>query len=178
MAREPEAESDNPDEVAADAGPGGSLKRTLLLALAMLFPALAGVGLGVMAFPTPPGGALGEDAAGGRAAAADAPPELHAVDPVVVNLAGSLGERFLKLEIAFEWSSAEPDLVREQLQKKKVILRDRMIALLGQKSVRALDSEEGRGLLKEELREGFDQVLFPKGGGKVGRVFFSEFIVQ
>jgi len=174
---QPEA-GENPAAPGAAAKPRG-LVALLLGAIALVFPAAVGVGLGIFAFPPlNPTQALERSAERKKAEAAESKTELHTLEPIVVNLGGTGGQRFLKVTIAFEWRAKLPEQMPDLLARKTVILRDRTIALLGAKTIKAIDSPNGKTLVKKEIQEVFDRVLFPKGAGKVGRIFFAEFIIQ
>jgi flagellar protein FliL len=112
--------------------------------------------------------------------AAPAPPKVeevrsavtHALDNLVLNPAGSGGTRFLMVTAAFELKDAGT----EQLMKDhEAEVRDRILALLGKKTVEELTDPNLRDAIKKQV---LDVVMpvFPKG--TVLKVFFPQFVIQ
>jgi flagellar FliL protein len=96
----------------------------------------------------------------------------HAIDNIVLNPAGSGGTRFLMVTATFELK----DGATEQLMKEHdPEIRDRLLALLGKKTVDDLTEPTLRESIKKEVLDAVSP-LFPKGA--VLKVFFPQFVIQ
>lgn len=157
-------------------GGGARSGRGLILAaLALVLPAVVGAAITLVVLP-PVEGAGGKESAAGVGPPSE--PQLFAIEPVVVNLQGSGAQRYLKVGVAFEWRAQDAEAAKARFERKLIILKDRLIACLGAKTLRAVDSSGGKELLKQELLEAFNTILFPDGGGKIERILYSDFIIQ
>ena len=97
---------------------------------------------------------------------------VHALENLVLNPAGSSGTRFLMVTAAFELKDAGT----EQLMKDhEAEVRDRILALLGKKTVEELTDPAQRDAIKKQVLEAVTPV-FPKG--TVLKVFFPQFVIQ
>ncbi|HEY9230093.1 MAG TPA: flagellar basal body-associated FliL family protein [Gemmatimonadaceae bacterium] len=157
-----------PDGAAA-AAPATSGKRNLIiLATAGL---LAGSAVGLFAI----GPILAK-----RKAAHPAPkveekpttPITHEFQNIVLNPAGSNGTRFLMVSAAFELKDGNTD---QLMKDREPEVRDRILALLGQKSIETLTDFTQRDNIKKEVLEAIAP-MFPKGS--VVKVFFPQFVIQ
>jgi flagellar FliL protein len=96
----------------------------------------------------------------------------HSLDNLVLNPAGSGGTRFLMVTAAFELKDAGA----EQLMKDhEAEVRDRILALLGKKTVEELTEPGEREPIKKQVLDAVIPI-FPKGA--VLKVFFPQFVVQ
>lgn len=97
---------------------------------------------------------------------------LWPMDPFVVNLAESNGERYLKLVVQLEVS--DPLCVQE-LDQLKPKLRDNVLDLLSVKSFNELMELAGKQKLREEMAMRLNAYLTR---GKINKVYFTEFVIQ
>jgi flagellar FliL protein len=96
----------------------------------------------------------------------------HAIDNIVLNPAGSGGTRFLMVSATFELKDGST----EQLMKDhEPEIRDRILSLLGKKTVEDLTEPMLRDVIKKEVLDAVAP-LFPKGA--VRKVFFPQFVIQ
>jgi flagellar FliL protein len=96
----------------------------------------------------------------------------HALDNLVLNPAGSGGTRFLMVSAAFELRDANT----EQLMKDhEAEVRDRILELLGKKTVDELTDPSLRDGIKKQVLEAVIPI-FPQG--TVLKVFFPQFVIQ
>ena len=94
------------------------------------------------------------------------------LDPFVVNLAGSEGNRFLKVTISLELSTPEVNLeLKENIQK----ITDSILVLLSSKAFEDVYSVEGKFKLKDEMTTRVNRFLVV---GHVKDAYFTEFIIQ
>jgi len=94
------------------------------------------------------------------------------LDPFIVNLTDAQGTRYLKAVMQLELSSAK---LGAELDEKMPMIRDDIISLLSSKSFEDISTEPGKRELKKAIMERINRSLT---GGKVTRVFFTEFVVQ
>lgn len=97
---------------------------------------------------------------------------VHTLDNLVLNPAGSNGTRFLLLTIALE---VKNETVLEDMKVRDAELRDAVLAALGGKSVEQLAEMSARDALKSELRDVAAKLFKP---GAVKRVYFPQFVIQ
>jgi len=90
----------------------------------------------------------------------------------VTNLAGDQGTRYLKVTMQFGIS--DPSL-SEELKANSVAIRDAIIAILSSKMYDDIASEDGKQLLKEQIKHAVNRILKK---GKIDEVFFTEFVIQ
>lgn len=116
----------------------------------------------------PAGGEHGE---GGGGAAAN----LHLIDNLVLNPAGSGGSRFLMLATALEFNEAAQV---EEMKARDSEVRDVILRVMGSKSVEELSDMAHREEIKNELADSL-ATLFKKSKKKpIRRVYFPQFVIQ
>ncbi len=158
-----------PATEAAAAAPKG--KRGLILL------AIAGVAAGAAAGLFGVGPIMAERRAHAPPAAEKAadhaePAVTHAIENLVLNPAGSGGTRFLMVTATFQLK----DAAAEQMMKDhEAEVRDRILALLGKKTVDELTDIALRDGIKDEVLSAVSP-MFAKGA--VLKVFFPQFVIQ
>ncbi|WP_043589091.1 flagellar basal body-associated FliL family protein [Geminisphaera colitermitum] len=93
-------------------------------------------------------------------------------EDVVVNLAGSMGTRYLK--VSFIATGADKTLAAEFAQRKAQLL-DVTINVLSSLSLADLEEAGARNLLRERLVSSYNQTL---GRRLAEQVYFTDFVVQ
>ena len=94
------------------------------------------------------------------------------LEPFIVNLAKSGGNRFLKVTVSLEMSSPE---VRLGLKKNIQKVTDSILLLLSTKIFKDVYSIQGKFTLKGEITTRVNQFLTE---GQVKGAYFTEFIIQ
>lgn len=94
------------------------------------------------------------------------------LDGLIVNPAGSGGNRYLALSLAFEMASAQG---KQDLEEKQIVVKDAVLNLLSKRTVDELSDPDRRDVLKKALREETNVIL---GEGTVRRIYFTEFVLQ
>ena len=94
------------------------------------------------------------------------------LDPFIVNLAKSGGNRFLKVTVSLEVSSPK---VRLGLKKNIQKVTDSILLLLSTKTFKDVYSVQGKFTLKGEITTRVNQFLTE---GQVKGAYFTEFIIQ
>jgi flagellar protein FliL len=158
-------------EGAADAatatGKGG--KRTVLIM------AVAGIAAGAAAGLFGVGPILAKRRAAAppkHTAEAQSAAVVHAIENLVLNPAGSGGTRFLMVTATFELKDAAAE---ELMKAREAEVRDRILGLLGKKTIDELTDIAKRDEIKLEVLAAVSPV-FPKGS--VLKVFFPQFVIQ
>ncbi len=94
------------------------------------------------------------------------------LEPIIVNLAKSQGNRFLKVTLSLEMSVPE---VRPDIKKNIQKITDSILLLLSSKLFEDVYSVQGKFTLKNEITARVNPFLVL---GKVKEVYFTEFIIQ
>ena len=94
------------------------------------------------------------------------------LEPFIVNLAKSGGNRFLKVTVSLEMSSPK---VRLGLKKNIQKVTDSILLLLSTKTFKDVYSVQGKFTLKGEITTRVNQFLTE---GQVKGAYFTEFIIQ
>jgi flagellar FliL protein len=188
-----EAKESAPAEAAAPAAAGGGLKSWLpVIAALVLAPAISfAVAEFVLlprltaklnAAPVAPA-AEGEHAAP-EAAAPDAPahggkkgekeagsgPGTYEFANVVVNLAGTMGTRYLKTSFVVTGKNVKP-----AFESDKARLTDVTLSVLSSLTLADLEEAGAKNILREKLVGAYNQTL---GKHLVDQVYFSDFVIQ
>lgn len=96
----------------------------------------------------------------------------HQVDNLVLNPAGSNGTRFLMVTATFELKDGGVD---QTMKDREAEVRDRILGLLGKKTVDELTDISRRDEIKKQVLASVDS-MFPKGA--VLQVYFPQFVIQ
>ncbi len=115
------------------------------------------------------GGHGAKPAKGGDAAAS---PNTYRFENVVVNLAGTMGTRYLKA--SFIVSGPGADIVT-RFDAARPQLGDVTIAVLSSLTLADLEESGSKNIIRERLLAAYNQAL---GGKLVDNLFFSDFVVQ
>lgn len=98
--------------------------------------------------------------------------EFLEVQGLIVNPAGTDGQRYLMINIGLESNKGS---VLEELEEKEIVVRDRVLRLLSQRTVEDLADIGLREPLKDELRGAINRVL---ENGEVTRLYFTQYVLQ
>ena len=140
----------------------------------------------------------GEEAGEGEEAdkAVNQLPDIAVVplEPIVVNLRGSFGRRYLRVAINLgmekdEHDEEDPDKKKDEeegegkglstkaiVEGKLVEIRDVLISLLSAKSIEDVDGWADQDTIRDEIRKVLNRELKLENG--ISKVFFTEFVVQ
>jgi flagellar FliL protein len=115
------------------------------------------------------GGEPGEGGKGGSVS------NLHLIDNLVLNPAGSGGSRFLMLATAIEFADASQV---EEIKARDSEVRDVILRVMGAKTVEDLSDMGHREDIKAELADSLG-TLFKKSRKKpIQRIYFPQFVIQ
>ena len=187
-ANEPASES---PEATAVPSPGGAWKAWLPLGVALLvMPALAYalttfvlvphlrqslVKAGVVSAdaPAPSAASSGEGGGEGQTAASSNGQRQNAtLNKLLVNVAGTMGSRYLLTSLVLSGPSAD---LSAKVAQNEPQLRDMASGLLSSKTIPELEKPGARNLIRGELLSGFNTIL---GNSAVKEIYFTEFAIQ
>lgn len=94
------------------------------------------------------------------------------MDPFVVNIAETNGERYLKIVIQLEISDSG---LGPELDQLKPRIRDSILDLLTPKTYKDLMDLAGKQRLREDIAGRINNIL---QRGKVTKVYFTDFVIQ
>ena len=94
------------------------------------------------------------------------------MDPFVINIADTNGERYLKIVIQVEVS--DPG-VGSEIEQLKPRIRDSILDLLTPKTYKDLMDMAGKQRLREDIAGRINNIL---QRGKVTKVYFTDFVIQ
>ena len=100
-------------------------------------------------------------------------------DPLeaVVNIAGTDGGRFLKINVVCEYDADRyPDLPIELL-KRKAVFKDMLIEQTGAMSLDELKEPDSKLQIRKEFKKKVNAMLPPEAG-EISNIYINEFIIQ
>lgn len=97
---------------------------------------------------------------------------LFAVKDLIINPAGTNGQRYLLTTIGFNLSSEE---ALKEMEKKEIAVRDALNSILTSKSMEDLIDVSKRELLRQEIFMRGKELVKT---GKLNSVYFSKYIIQ
>jgi len=98
--------------------------------------------------------------------------KLVPMETFLVNLAGTRGNKLVKLNMEFEVDNTKVEL---ELDKRKPQIRDIIIILLASKTYDQMTSKQGKEMLRDEVKDTINSFLVK---GKIKKVYFSDLIVN
>ncbi len=104
-----------------------------------------------------------------------APPSeaaLYKFEPVIVNVVEKNSLHYLKLQMAMECSNPE---TMEEIKLRTPELRDALLFLINDMTLREILSSAGKAFLKEDIRAAFNKFLKK---GEVKKIYFTDFTIQ
>jgi flagellar protein FliL len=114
----------------------------------------------------------GAGKSGAKAAEPGAIGSSYKFENVVVNLAGTMGTRYLKT--TFLVTSSQPDITA-RFEAMRPQLLDVTIGVLSSLSIHDLEEPGAKNVIREKLVNSYNQVL---GSRVAEQVYFSDFVVQ
>jgi len=96
----------------------------------------------------------------------------YEVENMIINPAQSQGSRYLMINVGFE---SDQETVLTELEEKEVVVRDRVIKMLGEFTVPELSDIDRRAFLKDTLLSSVNAVL---KDGEVRRLYFTQYVLQ
>jgi flagellar basal body-associated protein FliL len=107
--------------------------------------------------------------------AASAEHATHSLGEIYVNIAETKGTRILKMEPVLILSEAR---MKDALTAAQPVLRDRVLAIAGAKTIEDLERSESREAMKRDIMEAINAAVRKEMAGSVIDVCFNEFLIQ
>ena len=163
-------------ENAGKSGTGGS-KTVLIIIIAgfVLFMAMAGVAFYIPWQKMP--GSTAKSVKTGEAVTEKAQTTkelgpIYAINPFVINLAGSDGKRFLRVKMDLE---LKDQAIFKQVHAQFPRVKDKILTILSAKKFEDINTVEGKNNLRAQIAATID-ALFSKGA--VTNVYLTDFVVE
>jgi len=101
------------------------------------------------------------------------------LEPIVGNLDEAGSMRFLRVGVSLEMSP-ELDATKSKgyLDEREAVMKDFVTTYVAGLSLEKVKGSTSLNRIKKELRDGFNEMLFPEGKPLVRRVFLREFAIQ
>ena len=163
------AKAAKPASDAAEAPPKKKGKAVLVLVPVLLAATVGGGWLGVSRAAAP---AATEEAAEEAHAEDEEPPSFSELQGIVVNPAGTDGQRYLLVNAGFEMK--DPATV-EELGTREIVVRDAIVGILSRQTVPELSDVRRRDALKAEILAAVNETLRE---GEVKRFYFTQYVLQ
>ena len=183
--REAAPEENGAETAPAPAAASGGIKAWLpLIVMVLLMPALAYAmttfvivpklqkGLGGASTSTAASAASGDSGSKGKKEAAGAKKESVAMNKLLVNVAGTMGARYLLVSLSVVGTGAD---FKTKMEEHDAQLRDMAQGALRTKTIADLEKPTAQNLIRNELISGFNNIL---GDGAVEEIYFPEFAIQ
>ncbi|GBD35373.1 hypothetical protein HRbin36_00485 [bacterium HR36] len=97
---------------------------------------------------------------------------------VVVNLHEERLTRYLRLKIVLEVQESEEKQLHEMLNRRKAPLKSWLISYLADRTLDEVRGTVGINRIRREIRDHFNEMLYPDGREVIRQVHFEEFTVQ
>ena len=105
--------------------------------------------------------------------------EIHLIENILVNPAGTNGTRFLSTSIGVETAKMAGEKKEgaeaEGFKKTSPIIRDILIAILSSKTMEELSSIDGKARLRDEILTKLNQAVAPDS---IFSVYFVDYVLQ
>ena len=98
--------------------------------------------------------------------------EFKELKDIIVNPAGTNGQRYLMVALGLESNSSA---ALTEVENREIVVRDTILKILSQYTVKELASIEHRNKTKNRLMEAVNGVL---GGPEIDRMYFTQYVLQ
>ncbi|MBU0753815.1 MAG: flagellar basal body-associated FliL family protein [Planctomycetes bacterium] len=161
----------------------GGKKKVVIFSSAGLVTIIAAAFLfTTFAVPAPPDGNDSEvtDADGGisEAALLEAAQDIYDLPVIMVNIKGTNKKRILKVHLNVVYEAKKPETSALLFENKMPEVKDALTTMLTEKTLEELEGKDDLIMLRMELMDEINRVVFPKGEGRVVKVYYEEFLIQ
>jgi len=101
---------------------------------------------------------------------------LYRMPTQIVNLSGTNGTRYLKIELVLEYEYSSLEKAQKNFEDQKTVLIDSLIMWVSNKTISNIDGFENKEILKEEIRQKFQKIL--ADSLKITNIYYQTFLVQ
>ncbi len=102
-------------------------------------------------------------------------PVVMAIDPLIVNIAGTRMTRVLRIQVHLVLSEAR---LEETLREMMPMVKDRIMTTAGLRTLEDLEGLDGRDALKRDIITDINSMIRTRMEGSILDVAFSEFLIQ
>ncbi|OYP35222.1 flagellar basal body-associated protein FliL [Rhodopirellula sp. MGV] len=99
-------------------------------------------------------------------------------DEVVVNLNDTRYSRYLTCTFSLQVAASQKDAIQKLVDDNNVVLKNWLIAHLCDKKLEDVRGKLGHNLLRREIHDKFNELLFTDGIERIQDVLFKDFKVQ
>jgi flagellar basal body-associated protein FliL len=99
-------------------------------------------------------------------------------DEVVVNLNDSRYSRYLTCTFSLQVAASQQQAIEKLVEDQSVVLKNWLIAHLRDKKLEDVRGKLGQNLLRREIHDEFNEMLFTDGIERIQDVLFQDFKVQ
>ncbi len=167
---EEQLDEESESEAAGKRKSSGGLKRTLILFVGLQVLMAAGAFVFLKMYLSPKIQAAYEEPVKGEKKERG---QIHLIEDILVNPAGTNGTRYLSTSIGLETSDFGYETNR--FEELTPIIRDIFIAILSSKTMEELSSIDGREKLRGEILVQVNEAIRPDS---VCRVYFVDYVLQ
>lgn len=97
---------------------------------------------------------------------------------IIINVKGTGKKRMLKIQLSIGYVTSNAELAAQVIESKGAEIKDALTLLLIDKTMDDLEGRDNLMILREEINEELNNVIFPSGGGEVRKIFYNEFVIQ
>lgn len=97
---------------------------------------------------------------------------------ITVNLNEGRLNRYLRLKIALQVDKFQVEKVTQAMEQQKLVLRNWLLSHLSDKDQEQIRGAAGQNMLRREIRDRFNALLFDDGYDRIYDVLFEEFNIQ
>jgi flagellar basal body-associated protein FliL len=99
-------------------------------------------------------------------------------EEVVVNLNDSRYSRYLTCTFSLQVAGSQQEAIQKLVDENRVVLKNWLIAHLRDKKLEDVRGKLGHNLLRREIHDKFNEMLFTDGIERIQDVLFQDFKVQ
>lgn len=97
---------------------------------------------------------------------------------VTVNLDEGRMNRYLRLKMSLQIKESDQQEIAKILETKQLILKNWLLSHLSDKTLDEIRGKAGQNMLRRELKNYFNSVMFMDGRERIHDILFEEFNVQ
>ncbi|MEM0927604.1 MAG: flagellar basal body-associated FliL family protein [Planctomycetota bacterium] len=159
---------------------GGMLGKLIVWGVVFMLGAGTGVAVPMLLMPSNSSSAGGTAAPENRMDIPEPDEKLAFVefDEVVVNLNDSRYSRYLTCTFSLQVAESQKEAIEKLVEDQSVVLKNWLIAHLRDKKLEDVRGKIGQNLIRREIFDKFNELLFTDGIERIQDVLFQDFKIQ
>lgn len=159
---------------------GGMLGKLIVWGIVFVLGTGTGVSVPLFILPSDSSAASGHSVDENRMDIPEPDEKLAFVDfdEVVVNLNDSRYSRYLTCTFSLQIAGSQQEAIQQLIDDNNVVLKNWLIAHLRDKKLEDVRGKLGHNLLRREIHDRFNEMLFTDGIERIQDVLFQDFKVQ